>query len=431
MYVGDEELDTAEIVAQVACGAIEGVDLIVPVQTLRALAAHSPAWTGREGSVRVVGVSRAAVAWGGTWDLRRLAVYDGSSGRRVNTFDGAGLAVIEVRQRDPDVDVGPDDPTPPPPEDSRSPLPFLDIVRREGGWTQVILRPTPACDLHCPHCFVPPFDPPSADDLDRGLELAAATLGAARRATLVLSGGEPLLSPDLDRVISWARERSGLRISLQTHGALVTRKRNTIEAMKAAGLWDVLVNLPSFDPDTYRELTGGSGRLEDTLLGVDLLVDLGLEVNLNMVVTRANVSQVPDYMGQVHRRWGEGARVTLSTLSPNTPRDVLAAVGVPHEEARAVFDSAQAAARELGIELVVAGGDCAPPACLLPQDLVARESWFQCAPEEILILDDEPLREGARYKVPGCATCRFDDRCPGVASVHVAVFGVEGLSPVP
>jgi hypothetical protein len=239
-----------------------------------------------------------------------------------------------------------------------------------------------------------------------------------------------MLSPDLDPVIRWARSRPAVRISLQTNATSIQRQGAVIDALAAAGLWDVLVNLPSFEPGTYREMTGGTDMLDDALRGVDRLVEAGLEVNLNLVLTRLNVHEVADYVAEVSRRWGDGARVTLSTLSPATPEDVLATVGVSHAEAKAVLENALDAAREHGVEVVIAAGDCAPPACLIPAELVRDGARFLRAEAEIRLLDDRPLDEGARYKVAGCATCRFDDRCPGVAAPHVAAFGVDGLSPV-
>jgi len=426
----DGDAATARLDELVSDGTIAGAELIVPAQTLRALAEHNPAWTGRQGALRVLGVSRAAGPWGGVWDLERLVVYDGSSGRQVNEFDGAGFAVVDLRVARASEAVGPDEPVVAP-AGPRPPLPFVDVLRWEGGRTQVILRLTSSCNQRCPHCLVSPFDVPTAQDLDAALALADETLACSGRATLVLSGGEPLLSPELDRVIRWAGQRSSVRVSLQTNAALIPCRGAMLDALVDAGLWDVLVNLPSFDEETYRRMTGGTDLLGDALCGVDRLVERGLEVNLNLVLTRLNASQVTDYVHQVSRRWGSGARVTLSTLSPATPRSELVANAVPHSEARAVLQCALDAARDGGVEVVIAGGDCAPPACLIPAELAMGETVFQRVDEEIRVLDDRPLSEGVRYKVVGCAACRFDDRCPGVAAAHVAAFGVDGLIPVP
>lgn len=421
---------TARLEAMVAAGVVAGVDLVVPAQTLRALAEHNPLWTGRRGPQRVLGVSRSAWAWGGHWDLARLAVYDGSSGRAVNAFDGAGFAVLEVRAvREEAAATGPDE-LASGASDPRSPLPFMDVVRWEGGRTQVILRPTPACNQRCPHCLVPPFVEPAPDEIDAALALAEETLEDCGEATLVLSGGEPLLSPELDRVIRWARSRPAVRISLQTNATSILRQGAVIGALRDAGLWDVLVNLPSFDEGTYRAMTGGTDLLADALRGVDRLVEAGLEVNLNLVLTRLNASQVRAYVSEVASRWRGDARVTLSTLSPATPPAVLSEQGVSHTEAKGLLQAAVDAAREHGVEVVVAAGDCAPPACLIPAELVRDDARFQRAVEEILLVDGGPPADGARYKVAGCSSCRFDGRCPGVAAAHVAAFGVAGLSPV-
>ena len=433
VVLGSSDADevTRGLASLVAEGAVEGADVIVPAQTLRALAQHNPAWTGRQAGLRVLGISCAAVTWGGRWDLDRLAAFDGGSGRRINTFDGAGFALIEVR-RDREAELaGPDDPEPQQGPDTPSDPRLLEVVAWEDGRLQAILRPTPACDLRCPHCFVPPFAVPSAKDIDRALAQADVAFASARDATLVLSGGEPLLSPDLDRVVRWALQRPAVRISLQTHATGVPRRRDTLDALVKAGLGDVLVNLPSFDEAVYLDLTGGVGNLHDALDGVDVLVGLGLQVTLNVVITCVNADRVEETIGRTFGRWGRRVRVTLSTLSPNTPRDVLARIGLSHMAASAVFDRALEEARQCGIDLVVAGGDCAPPACLLPPDLVEAGLGFIRPDEPIRIRDDRPVEEGVRYKRTTCSACRLDDRCPGVAGAHVAVFGMEGMVPLP
>jgi len=432
VVLGDHDADevTRGLAALVAERAVEGVDVVVPAQTLRALALHNPSWTGRQAGLRVLGISRASVSWGGRWDLERLAAYDGGSGRRINTFDGAGFALLEVRRDRGAEAEGPDESDPPAGPDTPAYPRLLDVVTWEDGRIQAILRPTPACDLRCPHCFVPPFEVPEPEDIDAALARADAALTTAREATLVLSGGEPLLSPDLDRIVLWALQRPTVRLSLQTHAAMVPRRRETLDALVRAGLGDVLVNLPSFDEAVYQELTGGVGDLHAALDGVDVLLGLELQVTLNVVITRLNADRVTETIGRTFGRWGRRLRVTLSTLSPNTPRDVLARLGMSHAAAREVFDRALDEAQRCGVDLVVSGGDCAPPACLLPPDLVGEGSWFQHTTEPILVRDGGPVEEGVRYKTMSCTTCRFDERCPGVAAAHVALFGMDGIRPV-
>jgi MoaA/NifB/PqqE/SkfB family radical SAM enzyme len=430
----DTGATTRQLEQMVGRGEVQGAELIVPARTLRALAEHNPSWTGRRGALRVLGVNRAARPWGGRWDLERLAVYDGGCGRRVNDFDGSGFAVIEVRV-DGDVEAANPDDAPFADGPGHPPAhPFLDIVTWEDGRVQIIVRPTPVCDLRCPHCFVTPFEAPTAGELTRALAEAEAdgVAASARQATLVLSGGEPLLCADLGPVVRWAKQRPGVRLGLQTSATQVVRRRGTLEALIGAGLRDVLVNLPAFDVAVYQEMTGGVGRVDEALAGVDLLVDLGLRVTLNVVLTRSSASVVAETIYRAHERWGNRVRMTLSTLSPSTPGGLLSDNGVAPADIRAVYERALRAAADRGIELVVGGGDCTPPACLLPPEVVTGDSWFMRAAAELRLLADGELpRPGVRYKIAACACCRFDARCPGVAGAHAAASGLQALSPVP
>src|SRR5262245_1495588 len=82
--------------------------------------------------------------------------------------------------------------------------------------------PTRRCNLSCTYCneyddHSPPV--PTSEMLARIDRLAELGTGI-----VTLSGGEPLLHPDVDRIIHHIRER-GLIATLITNGYLLTRKK--------------------------------------------------------------------------------------------------------------------------------------------------------------------------------------------------------------
>lgn len=151
-----------------------------------------------------------------------------------------------------------------------------------------------ACDLDCVYCNAAEKDssepPLSAEEVARLAEGAA--LAGAR--TVRLTGGEPLLRADIEKIVSAVRARSGVReVALTTNAqGLAPRAR----ALKSSGLDRVNVGLPSLRPGTYRRLTGG--ELRPALAGLKAALEAGLSpVKLNVVVVKGeNEGELEDFV---------------------------------------------------------------------------------------------------------------------------------------
>lgn len=150
---------------------------------------------------------------------------------------------------------------------------------------------TQKCNLHCPYCHregqASASTEMSTDEILKITQVALA-LGISR---VKLTGGEPLLRPDILEIVEGIAALRGLRdLSMTTNGTLLASKA---EALRRNGLMRVNVNLPTLDFRSYRELTGGN--LKDVLDGVEAAVESGLyPVKLNMLVLKdVNEAEIP------------------------------------------------------------------------------------------------------------------------------------------
>jgi len=98
-----------------------------------------------------------------------------------------------------------------------------------------------------------------------------------------LTGGEPLLRPDIVDIVSGMAAVAGVEaIGLSTNG---TRLAARAQPLCDAGLRTVNVNLDALDPDVYRRVTGG--EVDAALAGIRAAVATGFEqVKLNCVLMR-------------------------------------------------------------------------------------------------------------------------------------------------
>ncbi|MDB5393123.1 MAG: radical superfamily protein [Rhodospirillales bacterium] len=117
---------------------------------------------------------------------------------------------------------------------------------------------TRRCNLACGYCneyddFSPPV--PTADLLGRVDHLATL-----KTASITFTGGEPLLHPDLDRVIRAARDH-GMIVTIITNGFRLTR--DWIERFNAAGLQGMQISIDNLKPDavSMKSLASVKGKL--------------------------------------------------------------------------------------------------------------------------------------------------------------------------
>jgi len=119
------------------------------------------------------------------------------------------------------------------------------------------------CPLRCRYCHNPDTwgcsgDPTDAQTILSRIESTADFLRSSGGG-VTLSGGEPLVQADFALEILAGSKRLGLHTALDTSGYLGDRM--TDEFLASTDL--VLLDIKSWDPDTYRQLTGVS--IEPTL----------------------------------------------------------------------------------------------------------------------------------------------------------------------
>ncbi len=176
----------------------------------------------------------------------------------------------------------------------------------------VFWETTRACNLRCAHCRrLEAAGPESADGLNRsgysagsvssGGELsskdALTLVGAVAetgRPILVLSGGEPLLRPDIFDIAGRAVSL-GLTVSLATNGTLVDDA--AAEQIAACGIRRVAISLDGPDAASHDAFRGEAGCFDKALAGFGRLKRRGVSLQINTTVTRGTLGRVEEMYG--------------------------------------------------------------------------------------------------------------------------------------
>jgi cyclic pyranopterin phosphate synthase len=99
-----------------------------------------------------------------------------------------------------------------------------------------------------------------------------------------LTGGEPLIRRELERLVAMLAETPGLDLTLTTNGSLLPQKA---QALADAGLRRVTVSLDSLDDGVFRSMNDVDVPVERVLAGIEAAAAAGLApVKVNMVVKR-------------------------------------------------------------------------------------------------------------------------------------------------
>jgi cyclic pyranopterin phosphate synthase len=152
---------------------------------------------------------------------------------------------------------------------------------------------TDRCNFRCTYCmprevygrdfeFLPRAELLTFEEMAR---LAKIFVGLAGVAKIRLTGGEPLLRRDLDRLVEMLAAVPGLRdLTLTTNGSLLARQA---AQLATAGLRRVSVSLDSLDDAVFARLNDVAFPVAAVLEGIAAAEAAGLApIKINMVVRR-------------------------------------------------------------------------------------------------------------------------------------------------
>ncbi len=297
------------------------------------------------------------------------------------------------------------------------PLEYLRQIVRGVEPMQALVRTGFRCNQDCGICWQG-RDWPGVDaaQILRWIE----DLHHAGARKLIVSGGEPTLDAQLERYIRRARELGFAIVMLETN-AVLCAKPGRAQQLADAGLTEAFVSLHSCDPAVSDAITRAPNTHARTLAGIDALLEAGIAVRLNCVLTHAGLATLPQLPGFIRARWpSHPGLATLMLSLPSDPFDMsLAAELLPAPDALSdalarTLDQAEAA----GVRLHGLDGPCGPPLCAFAAD--RRATRRRPVPESV----------DFRHHLPACDECSVRAACFGVRDAWLDVHGEAWVRPI-
>ena len=232
---------------------------------------------------------------------------------------------------------------------------------------------TRRCNLNCVHCRSS-SQLEAAGHPDFSLEEAKRILDEIHSyasPVMVLSGGEPLLRPDVFEIASYGTAL-GLRMCLATNGSLVTD--DTCRNIKESGIKMVSLSLDGASADIHDDFRKQPGAFTGVMEAIRLFRSHGIEFLINSSFTQRNKAEAPKIY-QLVKSLGATAWYLFMIVPTGRGEDIMAEL-IPADEYEAMLNWHYDMERD-------------------EPDLLVRPT---CAPQYYRIVLQRSKAEGERFK---------------------------------
>ena len=154
------------------------------------------------------------------------------------------------------------------------------------------------CNLTCKHCYAVSTDTDFKGELTTDEVFTVMDdLKGFRVPVLILSGGEPLMRPDIFDISHRAKEM-GFYVALSSNGTLIDE--SNIEKIAEVGYDYVGISVDGLK-ETHDQFRRKEGAFEATMNGIRMCRDRGIKVGLRFTLTADNRQDLPPLLELMER----------------------------------------------------------------------------------------------------------------------------------
>ena len=290
------------------------------------------------------------------------------------------------------------------------------------------LQLTRNCLQHCRFCSNPPTGVDLQPDEMRSLIDDLVDFGYDG---VILTGGEPTLSPLLFPALRYATER-GLHNRMITNGQRLA-DRAFFQQCVDAGLEHVHVSLHSYRPEVHDFITAYPGAWETLVTCLSHVPAVGISCDINTVICAYNADHLHETVAWIVDRFPFVRHFVWNNMDPDGNRAAQNPDCIPrHHEFQVSLELAMEYLHRTGrtfrAERV--------PLCAMPQ----RFAWASTETRKIVKEEERCIRfldskgfvhqkEFLHGKGRACERCRLDPICAGMFSM-AKTFDESELSPM-
>ena len=169
---------------------------------------------------------------------------------------------------------------------------------RPGSGPVVVWNSTKTCNLTCAHCYADAEIRRFAGELTtEEAQHMIEDLAAFNVPALLISGGEPLVRPDILDLADYATSL-GVRVTFSTNGTLINKEK--AERLKKIGVTYVGISIDGGE-ERHDKFRGRAGAYKDAIRGIRNCRDAGIRVGIRFTVTQENLGELEAIFDTVER----------------------------------------------------------------------------------------------------------------------------------
>ncbi len=285
------------------------------------------------------------------------------------------------------------------------------------------------CNARCRFCSQGGFD----KSLNAPFEAIARNIYSAYRdgyRRLGLTGGEPLLRPDILRVIALGRSVGFRFIRVQTNGIKLADPA-FCRALVKAGLTFCKFSFTTDRAANHDALVGVPGARNKARAGLANLRKLKIRLGTNILVNRLNYRRLPEII-RFYLDRGISNFVIIYPVYNGAMAANAKKIGVSLPECEPYFAEAAGAMEAAGLagEILFLN---TPPCFLKGREKLAIGldlfNTVVTAPDGART-DLDANADSAKVKGPPCRRCALGGKCRGADEHYIRLFGWAGFAPV-
>jgi radical SAM protein with 4Fe4S-binding SPASM domain len=197
----------------------------------------------------------------------------------------------------------------------------------------VVWNITRTCNLRCVHCYNDSgLNKPCDEITTEKAKTVIDDLADFGVPSILFSGGEPLMRPDLFELIAYAVGK-GLRAVISTNGTLIGADK--ARELKRLGISYVGISLDGIGP-INDEFRGMPGAFERAVRGIRNCQDAGVRIGLRLTLTRRNVQDLEGLFNFFESQGIE--RACFYHLVPSGRGAAIAGEDLTHAQTRDALD---------------------------------------------------------------------------------------------
>lgn len=297
-----------------------------------------------------------------------------------------------------------------------------------------------SCNNDCVHCVIADhrdlvFSKGLPEDIPAEKYKKELLDSRSRTDSVVFTGGEPTIRPELLDLIAYARDL-GFTINIQTNGRRLHRM-DFAQAICAIAPLSFTIALHGPNPQVHDAVTQRENSFYETVQGIRNVIEImnsASQIGGKLVISKVNAGHLADTARFMIALGMRSISLTFPHACGNARKYFYEVVPRYSEIKHQILDTIRTCLHNR-----VAIQTEAIPFCFLPEvEYVCSElnmandeytELKQYGDEEIV--DWNTLRVKIKRKGPRCCECRFDKICEGPWMEYPEKYGTDELVPVP